>query len=236
LSQEQIIDQRARTSDYLAVVHRSRRPGIEQGWWEFVRLLYWRQGTFSPDRPLNQPYIPDRTWYSSDDVPNSQFWQVYTSEEFRTEKEAIRQRYRKENWPFNFPSLQLLSLQAYSLRNFGPINRIELEFSITPESHWRTSLTHRVILPDDRGVQIRYSTLRPYTSQELQELVSPHYQEWYQAGGFFFYKVYRCYPTFYFDLWSIISPKEPILLEWYRPEVEEAGVQIEEQPEQAGDH
>ncbi len=125
-------------------------------------------------------------------------------------------KYSKETWNRKIHSLQQLSLQAYSKRHFSTIDNIELVFKVQIQE----DIYHKVIIEDNRGVPIRYSSLKPYTVTELQNFVNRAYQEWYKAGGYFYYKFYRNYPTFWIDLWQIALTEDPIILEWYLPEVE----------------
>ena len=125
-------------------------------------------------------------------------------------------KYSKETWNREIHSLQQLSLQAYSKRHFSTIDNIELVFKVQIQE----DIYHKVIIEDNRGVPIRYSSLKPYTVTELQNFVNRAYQEWYKAGGYFYYKFYRNYPTFWIDLWQIALTEDPIILEWYLPEVE----------------
>jgi len=106
-------------------------------------------------------------------------------------------------------------LQAYSSSRHRSIDSIELVLKLDTQQ----DLYNRVVLDDSRGAPIRYSTLEPYSIQELQELISSAYQDWYKAGGYFYYKFYRNYPTFWIDLWTIVQKKNPAIIEWYLPEV-----------------
>jgi len=106
-------------------------------------------------------------------------------------------------------------LQAYSSSRHRSIDSIELVLKLDTQQ----DLYNRVVLDDSRGAPIRYSTLEPYSIQELQELISSAYQDWYKAGGYFYYKFYRNYPTFWIDLWTIVQKENPAIIEWYLPEV-----------------
>jgi hypothetical protein len=94
-------------------------------------------------------------------------------------------------------------------------------------------LYHRVIIADNRGLPIKYSTLKPYLSEEIYQFVNTKYQDWYRAGGYFYHKFYRAYPTFWIDLWTIVAQEYPILLEWFLPEVEEVDTQDLEEEEES---
>jgi broad specificity phosphatase PhoE len=106
-------------------------------------------------------------------------------------------------------------LQAYSSSRHRSIDSIELVLKLDTQQ----DLYNRVVLDDSRGAPIRYSTLEPYSIQELQELISSAYQDWHKAGGYFYYTFYRNYPTFWIDLWTIVQKKNPAIIEWYLPEV-----------------
>jgi hypothetical protein len=90
-----------------------------------------------------------------------------------------------------------------------------------------------VTIEDNRGIPIRYSTLKPYSRQEIQLLVNTSYQDWYKAGGYFYHKFYRAYPTFWIDLWTIAPQEYPIILEWFLSEVEEVDTQDLEEEEES---
>jgi hypothetical protein len=93
-------------------------------------------------------------------------------------------------------------------------------------------LYHRVIIADNRGLPIKYNTLKPYSSEEIHQFINTKYQDWYRAGGYFYHKFYRSYPTFWIDLWEIVAQEYPILLEWYLPEVEEVDTQVSGEEEE----
>jgi hypothetical protein len=117
--------------------------------------------------------------------------------------------------------LQELSLQAYSLSRNRTIDSIELVIKLDPQQ----DLYHKV-------APIRYNTLEPYSIQELEEFISSAYLDWYKAGGYFYYKFYRNYPTFWIDLWTIVQKENPAVIEWYLPEVAEGDTQVTQEEEE----
>jgi len=74
--------------------------------------------------------------------------------------------------------------------------------------------------------------LEPYSIQELEEFISSAYLDWYKAGGYFYYKFYRNYPTFWIDLWTIVQKENPAVIEWYLPEVAEGDTQVTQEEEE----
>jgi len=101
--------------------------------------------------------------------------------------QQIRRRYNKEYWVEGEKSLQEHSLQAYSTEQYRSIDSVELIFKIETQEN----LYHKVTIGDSRGIPIRYSTLKPYSRQEIQLFVKTAYQDWYKAGGYFYHKFYR---------------------------------------------
>ena len=121
-----------------------------------------------------------------------------------------------------------MSLQAYSSSRNRTIDSIELVIKLEPQQ----DLYHRLILDDSRGAPIRYNTLEPYSIQELEEFISSAYLDWYKVGGYFYYKFYRNYPTFWIDLWTIVQKENPAVIEWYLPEVAEGDIQVTQEEEE----
>jgi hypothetical protein len=124
--------------------------------------------------------------------------------------------------------LQELSLQASSSSRNRTIDSIELVIRLDPQH----DLYHKVILDDSRRAPIRYNTLELYSIQELEEFISSAYLDWYRAGGYFYYKFYRKYPTFWIDLLSIVQKENPAVIEWYLPEVAEEDIQVTQEEEE----
>lgn len=60
---------------------------------------------------------------------------------------------------------------------------------------------------------------------ELKKNVNTAYPEWYKVGGYFHFKFYRNYPTFWSDLWKMVQTEDPIFLKWYSPRVVEEETQ-----------
>ncbi len=58
------------------------------------------------------------------------------------------------------------------MAQFRSIDSIELVFRIDTQQ----DMYHRVIIEENRGVPIRYSTLQPHSRQELQAFVNTEYQ------------------------------------------------------------
>jgi hypothetical protein len=162
--------------------------GIKQGAWE-VRIL------IPPIR-----HIPSLVWINKDHTPSDQFWEVFAPDSLQDQRQQIRRRYNKEYWVEGEKSLQEHSLQAYSTEQYRSIDSVELIFKIETQEN----LYHKVTIGDSRGIPIRYSTLKPYSRQEIQLFVKTAYQDWYKAGGYFYHKFYRAYPTFWIDLWTIV--------------------------------
>ena len=54
----------------------------------------------------------------------------------------------------------------------------------------------------------------------------------YAHRGYFYYKFYRAYPTFWIDLWEIVVQEYPIIIEWYLPEVAEEDIQATQEEEE----
>jgi hypothetical protein len=172
-------------------------------------------------------------WISKDHIPSDQFWEAFAPDSLQEQREQVRRRYNKEHWVAGGRSLQELSLQAYSTQQYRSIDSIEIVLKIDNQG----DLYHRVIIADNRGLPIKYNTLKPYSSEEIHQFINTKYQDWYRAGGYFYHKFYRSYPTFWIDLWGIVAQECPILLEWYLPEVEEVDTQVlgeEEESKQQG--
>ena len=157
---------------------------------------------------------PSLVWVNKEDIPTDHFWEVFGPNTLQEQRSQTRSKYSKRNWFGSFKTLQELSLQAYSSSRHMSIDSIELVIKLGSQQ----DLYHRVILDDSRGAPIRYSTLEPYSIQELQEFISSAYLDWYKTGGCFYYKFYRNYPTFWIDLWSIVQKENPAIIEWYLPE------------------
>jgi len=192
-------------------------PGIKQRTWE-VR-------TSIP--PIS--HIPSLVWINKDHIPSDQFWEAFASDSLQDQRQQVRRRYIKEYWEEGEKTLKELSLQAYSSEQYRSIDSIELIFKIETQEN----LYHRVTIEGNRGIPIRYSTLKPYSRQEIQLLVNTSYQDWYKAGGYFHQKFYRAYPNFWIDFWTIVPQEYPIILKWFLPEVEEVDMQDLEEEEES---
>jgi hypothetical protein len=144
-------------------------------------------------------------------------------------REQIRRKYNKEHWVEGERSLQELSLQANSMQQYRSIDSVEIVLKIENQE----DLYHRVIIADNIGLPIRYSTLKPYSKEDIYQFVNTKYKDWYRARGYFYHKFYRAYPTFWSDLWTIVAKEYPILLEWYLPEVEEVDTHDLEEEEES---
>jgi len=153
---------------------------------------------------------------------------IFGPNSLQEQRGQARNRYNKENWSDSIRTLQELSLQAYSSSRNRTIDSIELVIKLDPQQ----DLYPRVILDDSRGAPIRYNTLEPYSIQELEEFISSAYLDWYKAGGYFYYKFYRNYPTFWIDLWTIVQKENPAVIEWYLPEVAEGDTQVTQEEEE----
>jgi len=198
-----------------------QEPGIKQGTWQSNTSIH----------PTN--HTPTLVWISKDHIPSDQFWEVFAPDSLQEQREQVRRKYNKEHWVVGVSSLQALSLQTYSTQQYRSIDSIEIVLKIDNQG----DLYHRVIIADNRGLPIKYNTLKPYSSEEIHQFVNTKYQDWYRAGGYFYHKFYRSYPTFWIDLWGIVAQECPILLEWYLPEVEEVDTQVlgeEEESRQQG--
>jgi hypothetical protein len=147
-------------------------------------------------------------WVNKEHIPTDHFWEVFGPNTHQEQRSQTRSKYSKGNWFDNFKTLQELSLQAYSSSRHRSL-----------KLDTQQDLYQRVVLDNSRGAPIRYSTLEPYLIQELQEFLSSAYLDWYKAGGYFYYKFYRNYPTFWIDLWTIVQKENPAIIEWYLPEV-----------------
>jgi hypothetical protein len=166
-------------------------------------------------------------WINKDHIPSDQFWEAFAPDSLQEQREQVRRKYNKEHWVEGERSLQELSLQAYSTEQYRSIDSIEIVLKIENQE----DLYPRVIIADSRGLPIKYSTLKLYSSEEIYQFVNTKYQDWYKAGGYFYHKFYRAYPTFWIDLWRIVPQEYPILLEWFLPEVEEVDTQDLEEEE-----
>jgi hypothetical protein len=166
-------------------------------------------------------------WINKDHIPSDQFWEAFAPDSLQEQREQVRRKYNKEHWIEGERSLQELNLQAYSTKQYRSIDSIEIVLKIENQE----ALYHRVIIAENRGLPIKYSTLKPYSSEEIYQFVNTKYQDWYKAGGYFYHKFYRAYPTFWIDLWRIVPQEYPILLEWFLPEVEEVDTQDLEEEE-----
>jgi hypothetical protein len=160
-------------------------------------------------------------WVNKEHIPTDHFWEVFGPNSLQEQRRQTRSKYSKGNWFDSFKTLQELSLQAYSSSRNRSIDSIELIIKLDSQQ----DLYHRVILDDSRGAPIRYSTLEPYSIQELEEFISSAYLDWYKAGRYFYYKFYRNYPTFWVDLWTIVQKENPAIIEWYLPEVVDEDIQ-----------
>jgi len=187
------------------VKHPSLDPGIKQGHWEL-----------RPD--YTSAHKPDykEVWVSESHIPIHCYWEVFAAQSVLDERERVRNKYNKSNCLKSpVQSLQINCLKAYSRHHYRTIDSIELEFRIGNQRN----LIHRVVLQDKRTLPIKFSSLKPYSIQELQEFAESSYQEWYRAGGYFEYRFYRHSPCFWIDLWQIVHTEQPILLEWRRGSV-----------------
>ena len=160
-------------------------------------------------------------WVSKEHIPTDHFWEVFGPNSLQEQRGQTRNKYSKENWSDRFKTLQELSLQAYSSSRNRTIDSIELVIKLDPQQ----DLYHKV-------APIRYNTLEPYSIQELEEFISSAYLDWYRAGGYFYYKFYRNYPTFWIDLWTIVQKENPAVIEWYLPEVAEEDIQVTQEEEE----
>jgi len=177
--------------------HPALIPGSRQGIWE-TRI----------NSRTSEGFTTIRSWLRVDLVPGI----------LDPEKQSTREKYLKANWSEPLGTLQLESLKAYSNHNYRPINSIELVYK-TRVSH----IIHRIVITDSRGVPIKYSSLEPYTIEELSQFVEASYTEWIEAGGYIEYRKARDKPpaAFWFDLWKIVELETPIILEWLQPEVKQ---------------
>jgi len=199
----------------------SLEPGIKQGTWQSNTLI------------SSTNHTPTLVWIDRDHIPSDHFWEVFAPDSFQEQREQVRRKHNKEYWLEKEKSLQELSLQTYSTKHYRSIDSIEIVLKIDNQE----DLYHRVIIADSRGLPVKYNTLKPYSSEEIHQFVNTKYQNWYGAGGYFYHKFYRSYPTFWIDLWEIVAQEYPILLEWYLPEVEEVDTQVlgeEEESRQQG--
>jgi len=153
---------------------------------------------------------------------------IFGPNSLQEQRGQARNRYNKEYWSDSFKTLQELSLQAYSSSRNRTIDSIELVIKLDPQQ----DLYHKVILDDSREAPIRYNILEPYSIQELEEFISSAYLDWYKAGGYFYYKFYRNYPTLWIDLWTIVQEENPAVIEWYLPEVAEKDIQVTQEEEE----
>jgi hypothetical protein len=167
-------------------------------------------------------------WVNKEHIPTDHFWEIFGPNSLQEQRGEKRNRYNKENWSDSIRTLQKLSLQAYSSSRNRTIDSIELVIKLDPQQ----DLYHKVILDDSRGAPIRYNTLKPYSIQELVEFISSAYLDWFKAGGYFYYKFYRNYPTFWIDLWTIVQKENPEVIEWYLPEVAEGDTQVIQEEEE----
>jgi hypothetical protein len=167
-------------------------------------------------------------WVNKEHIPTDHFWEIFGPNSLQEQRGETRNRYNKENWSDSIRTLQELSLQEYSSSRNRTIDSIELVIKLDPLQ----DLYHKVILDDSRGAPIRYNTLKPYSIQELVEFISSAYLDWYKAGGYFYYKFYRNYSTFWIDLWTIVQKENPAVIEWYLPEVAEGDTQVIQEEEE----
>jgi hypothetical protein len=130
-------------------------PGIKQGNWEI--------STLTP--PIS--HIPSLVWINKDHIPSDQFWEAFAPDSLQDQRQQVRRRYNKEHWAEGERTLQELSLQAYSTEQYRSIDSIEFIFKVETQEKY-----HRVTIQDNRGIPIRYSTLKPYSRQEIQLLVN----------------------------------------------------------------
>ncbi len=163
----------------------TREPGIQQGTWE-ERQVY----------SASSSNTTTRVWVDKEHIPTDQFWEAFAPDTYQEERRITRLKCSKETWSRSIQTLQELSLEAYSKAHINTIDSIELVFKIQMQEE----IYHKVVIEDNRGIPIRYSTLELYTVLELQDFVNRVYQEWYKAGGYFYFKFYRHYPTFWIDL------------------------------------
>ena len=119
-------------------------------------------------------------WINKEHIPTDQLGEAFGPDSLQEQRSQIRNRYSKERWIDSFKTLQELSLQAYSSDKYRSIDSIELVFKL--DTH--QDLYHRVVLEDSRGIPIKYSTLEPYSIQELQEFINSVYQDWYSRRVF----------------------------------------------------
>jgi hypothetical protein len=136
------------------------KPGSKQGTWEVRTLI----------PPIN--HIPSLVRINKDHIPSDPFWEAFSPDSLQDQRQQIRRRYNKEYWVEGEKTLQELSLQAYSAEQHRSIDSIELIFKIETQEN----LYHRVTIEDNRGIPIRYSTLKPYSRQEIQLLANTSYQ------------------------------------------------------------
>ena len=193
-----------------------QEPGIKQGTWQSNTSI------------LSTNHTPTLVWISKDHIPSDQFWEAFAPDSLQEQREQVRRKYNKEHWILGVSSLQALSLQAYSTQQYRSIDSIEIVLKLENQQ----DLYHRVIIEDSRGLPIKYSSLEPYSSEEIYQFVNRKYQDWYRAGGYFYYKFYRAYPTFWIDLWEIVVQEYPIIIEWYLPEVAEEDIQATQEEEE----
>jgi hypothetical protein len=163
-------------------------PRLEAG----IKQGTWQENTLIP----STNHTPTLVWINKDHIPSDQFWEAFAPDSLQEQREQIRRRFNKEHWVEGERTLQELSLQAYSTEQYRSIDSIEIVLKIETQE----DLYHRVIIADSRGLPIRYSTLKPYSSEEIYQFVNTKYQDWYKAGGYFYHKFYRAYPTFWNDL------------------------------------
>ena len=130
-------------------------------------------------------------WIDRDHIPSDQFWEVFAPDSFQEQREQVRRKHNKEYWLEKEKSLQELSLQTYSKEHYRSIDSIEIVLKIDNQEN----IYHRVVIADSRGLPIKYNTLKPYSSEEIHQFVNTKYQNWYRAGGYFYHKFYRSYPT-----------------------------------------
>jgi hypothetical protein len=70
---------------------------------------------------------------------------------------------------------------------------------------------------DTRGIPLRISDLEPYTVEELEEFIRPHYLSWLRAGGLERY--IQGEASFWINLWDITEGEQEKQISWYLPEV-----------------
>jgi hypothetical protein len=195
----------------------TRDTCIQQGTWE-ERQVY----------SASSNNTTTRVWVDKEHIPTDQFWEAFAPDTYQEERRITRLKYSKETWSRSIQTLQELSLEAYSKLHISTIDSIELIFKIQIQDE----IYHKVVIEDNRGLPIRYSTLEPYTVLELQNVINKAYQEWYKAGGYFCFKLYRNYPTFWINLWQIARKEQPIVLEWYLPKVEQGDTHHHQEEEE----